>query len=415
MAVKKIDLGGLDREVFGTIGRPFIDAFNIDDGGGIDCDLKVFGDEGAASFFWYDHSEDKVFIQRTTVDDSPGRLLYIQHLGSAMKAGQNIQGMQIRARATGTGTIAGGTDGVEIKAGLNSDSDIGTIAGARAIIANIDAKKGTITIARGVEMQVDVGAGGEITTLHGFRASLNNSGTIGTSKAFIVETANTSYNWDYGLYMGDGQVDVGIYIGECTTGIDINDATTGITVTDSLTTVLVGNLSVTAATGNYNGLEINVANTDNRTAGHWMKGASINVNPLATKTTGNVYGLEACVYIGGTTVVGGFAAAVFAEIQGGTTINSDYYGAYIYSAPAAVPTGDSAVVRLEANVSADNRIDSFIMCVGPKASYWMYVGPLHHCTAWEDTSGAVSGAGGWLKVQVGSATRYVALYTGNGS
>ena len=412
MAVQKVDIGSLSREVFGTVMRPFIDAFNIDDGGGLDCDFKVFGDEGSSSFFWYDHSEDKVFIQRTTTDTSPGRLLYIQAIGSAMAVGQTIQGMQIRSRATGTGSIAGGTDGVEIKAGLNSNSDTGTLALARAVIANVDAKKGTITLARMFECTADVGAGGTITTLAGFRVSLNNSGTVTTSYGFILDGPSV---WTYGLYLTASRTTTGIYIGTCTTGIDINNATTGITVTDSLTTVLVGNLSVTAATGNYNGLEINVANTDNRTAGHWMKGASINVNPLATKTTGNVYGLEACVYIGGTTVVGGFAAAVFAEIQGGTTINSDYYGAYIYSAPAAVPTGDSAVVRLEANVSADNRIDSFIMCVGPKASYWMYVGPLHHCTAWEDTSGTVSGDGGWLKVQIGASTRYVALFTGNGS
>lgn len=230
MAVQKVDIGAMSRDVFGIMGRPFVDAFNIDDGGGIDCDLKVFGDEGATSFFWYDHSEDKVFLQRTTTDTAPGRLLYIQALGSAMAVGETIQGLQLRSRATGTGTIAGGTDGAEIKAGMNSDSDTGTIATARAVIANIDAKKGTITSAHGVEMQVDIGSGGTITTLKGFRASLNNSGTLTDSYAFIVETANVSYPWEYGFFCTSGQATYPIYVKDNPTGtarnavdIDIDD------------------------------------------------------------------------------------------------------------------------------------------------------------------------------------------------
>lgn len=230
MGVQKVDIGALSREVFGTVMRPFIDAFNIDDGGGIDCDLKVFGDEGSASFLWYDHSEDKVFIQRTTTDTSPGRLVYIQALGSAMAVGQTIQGLQLRSRATGTGTIAGGTDGAEIKAGLNSDSDTGTLATARAVIANIDAKKGTITIGTCLEAQVDLGAGGTITTLYGVRASLNNSGTVTNGYAFYVDSV-AGYPWKYGLYVGESRATYPIFIDAHPTGsspisqveIDIDD------------------------------------------------------------------------------------------------------------------------------------------------------------------------------------------------
>ncbi len=222
MAVQKVDIGSLSREVFGTVMRPFIDAFNIDDGGGIDCDLKVFGDEGSASFFWYDHSEDKVFIQRTTTDVSPGRLVYIQALGSAMAAGQTIQGLQLRSRATGTGTIAGGTDGAEIKAGLNSDSDTGTLATARAVIANIDAKKGTITIGTCLEAQVDLGAGGTITTLYGVRASLNNSGTVTNGYAFYVDSV-AGYPWKYGLYIGESRATYPIFIDAHPSGATATD------------------------------------------------------------------------------------------------------------------------------------------------------------------------------------------------
>lgn len=227
---RTVDLSALNQNVNEGINRLLENAFDIPNGGGMLNDIKALGSEGTTSYFHWDYSEDKCFIQRTTTDTGPGRLVYIQHLGSAIASGQNIQGMQIRARATGTGTIAGGTDGAEIKSGLNSDSDTGTIAQARGVIGNVDAKKGTITTAHLFEGQVDVGAGGTITTLKGFRASMNNSGTITTGYAFIVETANTTYNWDYGLYMADDQADTGIYIGNCSTRcIDIANTITGTT------------------------------------------------------------------------------------------------------------------------------------------------------------------------------------------
>lgn len=232
MAYQKWDLGALSRDKFQGLGRILQEAFNPDGGGGIDCDLKVFGDEGTTSFFFYDHSEDKCFIQRTTSETSPGRLLYIQHLTSAVAVGQTAQGIQIRVRATGTGAIAGGTDGIECKVGLNSNSDTGTLAQARCIIANVDAKKGTITLGRMFECTADVGAGGTITTLAGFRVSLNNSGTVTTSYAFILDGTSV---WTYGMYLTNSKMTTGIYVGTCTTGITLNSATTGIIVTTSTT------------------------------------------------------------------------------------------------------------------------------------------------------------------------------------
>jgi hypothetical protein len=265
MSVQKVDIGSLSREVFGTVMRPFIDAFNIDDGGGIDCDLKVFGDEGSTSFLWYDHSEDKMFIQRTTTDTSPGRLLYIQALGSAMASGQNLQGMQIRSRATGTGTIAGGTDGAEIKAGLNSDSDTGTIAGARAVIANVDAKKGTITTGTCLEAQVDLGAGGTITTLYGVRASLNNSGTVTNGYAYHVD-AVAGYPWTYGLYVKAGMATTGVYIGNCA-GRPITIANT-ITGSTAQNCIEVGQTDATTMSSGYaHGIHVTATNSGLKSGG----------------------------------------------------------------------------------------------------------------------------------------------------
>ncbi|GAG78322.1 unnamed protein product, partial [marine sediment metagenome] len=110
------------------------------------------------------------------------------------------------------------------------------IGTAKAIIANCDAKKATFDVAWGVESQFDIGSGGTITTGAAFRASLNNSGTFSTSYAYLVETANTSYNWDYGLYMTDGQADTGIHIGTCeTVGINIASAV-AITINSTIVT-----------------------------------------------------------------------------------------------------------------------------------------------------------------------------------
>lgn len=413
-----IDLSAIDRDIGTMWSRLLDDAFDVPNGGGMLNDLKAYGSEGSTSYFHWDYSLDKCFIQRTTTNDSPGRLVYIQHLGSAMKAGQNIQGIQIRSRATGTGNIAGGSDGAEIKAGLHSDADTGTLAAARGVIANVDAKKGTITTAYCVEAVADIGVGGKITTLQGVRAKLVSDGACATGYAFYVD-AEAAEAWNYGVYIAAGMVsDVGFYMsggttgiqlaGVQTTGITIASATTGINVTTTSTTVLTGALAVAAATGDYSGLSIDVANTLDRTAGHIMKGASINVNPLATKTVGNVYGLEACVYIGGTTTVNGTVRALFAEIQGGTTISSDYYAIYAYMAAGATPAGASAVIRAEHNAAAARCNRGFLWCVGD-ASYAFGFGPNDIQTAYSH-SGSPSNQAGWLKVLVGSSDRWILLY-----
>lgn len=397
MSVQKVDIGALDREVFGTIGRPFIDAFNIDDGGGIDCDLKVFGDEGDTSFLWYDHSEDKAFLQRTTTDTSPGRLLYIQHLGSAMIAGQNIQGLQIRSRATGTGTIAGGCDGAEIKAGLNSDSDTGTIAGARAVIANIDAKKGTITTAHGVEMQVDIGSGGTITTLKGFRASLNNSGTLTDSYAFIVETANVSYPWEYGFYCAAGQATYPIAIVDTPTGtarnavdIDIDDT-----------------YAYSSGYGRALGINVQHASGNITTAGSELNGIGIDVGA----TTGDVSAFfPLSIYTGGmgTGTIGNlWAVQIYMDDIGGSATVTNKHGVAI-----GIDNGDGAtncyMIRFynhggtinAALHFANNGATAFNHIIHFEGGVLPYV-----------AATGVSTVAGVMQVKVGSTTLYCPLYS----
>jgi len=402
MSVQKVDIGALNREVFGTIGRPFIDAFNIDDGGGIDCDLKVFGDEGDNSFFWYDHSEDKAFLQRTTEDDSPGRLLYIQHLGSAMKAGQNIQGLQIRARATGTGAIAGGCDGAEIKAGLNSDSDTGTIAGARGVIANIDAKKGTITTAHGVEMQVDIGAGGTITTLKGFRASLNNSGTLTDSYAFIVETANVSYPWEYGLFMASGQATYPIKIANAPTGASaVNQIELDIDET------------MAHSTGYARGIYVNWTHVSGDVTG------TAEINPLSVDmgiTAGDVSNAFAVsLYTGGmgTGTIGHLSGLYLYsdDIGGGATVN------YRSGIDLNIDNGDNATVasfiRMYNHGGASNTMDyvfDFANNGHGAADYLLHVGATGGFLV---VDAGVTGDNSTHKIAVlvgPSTVRYIALF-----
>lgn len=156
-------------------------------------DLKIWG-AGANDYYQFDNSVSKIFHYRYTAEADPGRTHYIYARGSAMGSGKNLQAMQINSRATGTGSIAGGTDGAEIKAGMASDSDTGTLASARAIIANVDAKKGTITAAQVLRSVTDVGAGGTITSLEGVTAYLNNSGTVTAGIAFLADAVE-GYGW----------------------------------------------------------------------------------------------------------------------------------------------------------------------------------------------------------------------------
>lgn len=393
MAHHTIDLGELDLNKFQGLGRILHQAFDPDGGGGLICDLKVYGSEGSTSFLRWDYSEDKLFIQRTTEDTAPGRLVYIQHLGSAMAVNETIQGLQLRSRATGTGTIAGGTDGMEVKCGLNSDDDTGTLALARAVIANVDAKKGTITLARMFECTADIKAGGEITVLMGYRASLNNSGTVGTSYAFKVDQGSI---WDYGLFLYPSMTVTGIYIGTCITGIEIaGTQTNGITIADAVTGITISD----GTTGIY-------VTAD--TAGEFH-------SSLATDSDIGAYAhaFQTEITFGGDIAAGKRCSCAIISLKGTPIVDGEIYGLWInwaFSGAFDASGADVATLLYLINNSglgpAEGPI-SFIHMRGPT----QFVFEVHNAG---DAAGAV-GAGpgtqdGHLVINVNGSTRYINLY-----
>lgn len=380
MSVEKVDIGSMDRVAFGTILRPFIDAFNPDDGGGIDCDLKVFGHEGDDSFFFYDHSENKAFLQRTTTEEDPGRLMYIQALTSAVSAGHSSQGLQIRSRATGTGlTLTGGTDGAEIGAGWMANSDSGTLALARGIIGSIAGKNAIITIGTAILATIDLNVG-SIGTAHGFRSFINNSGTITNSYAFIAETANVLYPWKYGLYIASGQ------------------ATYPIDVTQN----------VLAATGDTAAVNIIVTSGIERVSGR-LRGLNVNLTPLTA--VNSYFTTGARINIDGLGAESQNVRGMMVGVDGFTAGMGDLWGIYVYIDPGANPSGSSAVLRLEVGSATGSWVDAFILTAagvgGGPASF------LEHMSGDFDGgghTGTLSNQHGWLKVKWATYTKYIPMY-----
>ena len=162
-------------------------------------------------------------------------------------------------------------------------------------------------------------------------------------------------------------------------------------------------------TGTVPGVYTLVKNDAARTAGT-LKGFSFNVEPLAAVDAYAVVGGEVCTYLASTVITTGAVHGLFVETQGGATIGGDFYSLYVYSAPSCTPSGDSAVVRLESNVTTDARQTSWITFVGTKGLRAMDFGPTDATTAWhKDTT--VSVQAGRIKVRVGSSDRYIALYS----
>ena len=166
-----------------------------------------------------------------------------------------------------------------------------------------------------------------------------------------------------------------------------------------------------ASGGAYDaGFKITVANNAAKTGGR-ICAASLNCEPKDAVDAYKVVGGEVCTYMASSVTVTGAVHGFFCEMQGATSIGSDCYSLYVYYAPSCVPSGSSAAVRIENNTSADGRMDSgFIAFVGGKGDFFITCGPLATQTAWAYT-GTVSTQSGWLKIKVGSATRYIGLYT----
>ena len=169
----------------------------------------------------------------------------------------------------------------------------------------------------------------------------------------------------------------------------------------------VKNLS---ATSEKAGHKLFVTNDIARTAGR-LNGLIVEVEGKAAV---DLYGGRAAnisLYIPSDAPVSGgqINCGLHVEAQGGQSITGDWYGAYIYSAPGAVPSGSHGVLRLEANPDADNKNEAWIHFVGGKGLYAMAFGPLATQTAWGYT-GTPSTIAGWLKIKVATFDRYVALY-----
>ena len=192
-----------------------------ENGSGVDA--KFFGASSGSYMLWDEDKDSLDFVNArqnwtTTglaITDAAGnaRQLYGQFTADSIADSEHLCAIQLRASWAGTADET--TEGLtcaEFKARAANGGITNTLGQARAVVGNVDCKKATFTIGHIFEAQADIASGGEITTLKGFRASLNNSGTVGTSYAFIVETANDALNWDYGLYMPAGSVDIPIVV-----------------------------------------------------------------------------------------------------------------------------------------------------------------------------------------------------------
>jgi len=168
--------------------------------------------------------------------------------------------------------------------------------------------------------------------------------------------------------------------------------------------------NVAAATGSVPGIYSLTRNIGTRTSGV-LKGASINVEPLAGYDCYGIIGAEVCTYAS-TGTASASVIGMFVETQGlSTAITGDWYSLWVYSAPGIAPSGSSAVVRLEHNSAVTT--EAFIAFVNSSTcpTYALNFGPVQDTTAWNGSGASKSGAGGWIKCKVGTATRYINFYT----
>lgn len=168
--------------------------------------------------------------------------------------------------------------------------------------------------------------------------------------------------------------------------------------------------SATGAMGTYDAaLKVVYVNTAALTSGR-ICGMSINVEPIATVDSMKVVGGEVCTYMGSSVSLSGSMHGFFVEAQGAGTVTGDWYSLYVYSAPSCTASGSIAAVRIEQNATTDARAGDFIHFVGGKSTFLFTCGPLATQTAWATSATSSTGAG-WLKIKVGSATRYINLYS----
>ena len=150
-------------------------------------------------------------------------------------------------------------------------------------------------------------------------------------------------------------------------------------------------------------IDSDIAQTDGR-----LCAMSINMNPGNSLAAETIVGAEVCTYIGNATAVAHTVNGLFVEVQGGLSIASDWNGLFVYSAPGANVGTTAHVVRLESNPGTKTWQDSFINFVGDPNFTFYHSG---QGTAGASTGTHTTGQAGFLLVNMGGATRYIALYT----
>lgn len=222
---------------------------------------------------------------------------------------------------------------------------------------------------------------------------------LGTSTEYVLfDVGNSCVNFGE----SDQGIDISIFGDTAAKKIFWDTSKNELSITHSLPIATTGGLDA--------GFKTTWANEIAITSGR-LCAMSINCEPKAATDAYKVIGAEICTYLASDVVVSnGPIHGLFVETQGGGTIASDFYSLYVYAAPSAVPSGSSAVVRLENNATTDNRLNTFIEFVGGKGNYAMTFGPLATQTAWAYT-GTPGTPSGWLKIKVGSDDRWVQLYS----
>lgn len=198
-----------------------------------------------------------------TDDLGNGRQIHWQFTATSIEGGEQLQGIQLRSSWAGISNAPlAGITGIEIKARAADESITSILGQARAIVGNVDCKKATFNKGYAFEAAIDVYAGGTIGEAIGFRAFLNNSGTVTDGYAFYVD-AESGYPWEYGLYIEAGMATTGIYIGgDGTTGIVFAGDYVSHVLDFSDVTQAAGDISLIRA-GNYTtGEELDVAGED---------------------------------------------------------------------------------------------------------------------------------------------------------
>jgi len=167
-----------------------------------------------------------------------------------------------------------------------------------------------------------------------------------------------------------------------------------------------------SATSQKAALKLLYKNAVDRSEGR-MHGLIVELEGSALTEMWGFRGANISVYLPSNATLKGSQVNVglHVEVQGGASpITGDWYGAYIYSAPGASPSGDACVLRLEALAAADAGNKTWLEFIGGKGERAMSFGPLATQTAWAYT-GTPTNIQGWVKVRVGpNFDRWIALY-----